>query len=673
MSVRYSRGAEKHDNSPAQCEAEDFAAFRQAILADRAIAKGRQWIASPFDMAPDDAKHRGSASMASAIGKPHRCSDCALPRRWIGADVDKGLDQESFYALATICGHYSGLIYTTASHTAEAPRCRIVLEVDLEAPRAELIAATGVIRARIDARMIEAGYPAPGWDTSCDRPEQPLYLPPVDSHAYVLDGAPLSLGELLANVATPTRAADPMPLPAGIVEGDAYAVAALASAARAVTSAQPGDLNRVLNLEAYSMGGFVGAGRLSRERVLETFDILTAGWDNQAKTRGTIRGAIVTGSAKPRLDGLPTPIEAPRLNPVSLDGVMEEDAGPWPHVVEGYFPRRVVTLLGGHGGVGKSMLALILAAHVAAGRPWGPLAVDRCRVVFLSFEDEGKVLRARLRRIVEAYDINPADVFANLVIFDGSDGETELALEQPNGGLEFTPMMGLVADAARGAGLLILDNASDTYGANENERRQVRRFVRRLAQEGKAYGSAVVLLAHVDKQAAKGGGKGNNYSGSTQWHNSVRSRLALVEADGLIELLHEKANYGPQAASVSLIRGEHGVLSPIPPEVARATRDAAAAILTQGDCADVLRVFEALLAHDMDIPTAETGQRTTYHVLSRAPEMPAHLKGTAGKERTKAAVMALEREGRIARETYKRDRKERERWTLAHFPPREAA
>ena len=38
--IRYSRGAEKHDNTPAQCEAEDFAQFCDAILSDRAITKG---------------------------------------------------------------------------------------------------------------------------------------------------------------------------------------------------------------------------------------------------------------------------------------------------------------------------------------------------------------------------------------------------------------------------------------------------------------------------------------------------------------------------------------------------------------------------------------------------------------------------------------------------------
>src|SRR5690606_30152541 len=220
------------------------------------------------------------------------------------------------------------------------------------------------------------------------------------------------------------------------------------------------------------------------------------------------------------------------LRLVSLDGMMQADETPIAHVVEHYFPRRLTTLLGGHGGVGKSMLALILAAHVAAGRGWYQLNVERDRVVVLSFEDEGAIVLRRLRRIIEAYRL-PADaVTANLTVFDGTDAETELALEGQDGtGLDFTPMMAEVAEAVRGAGLVFIDNASDTYGANENARRQVRKFLRRLTVEAKANAAAVVLLAHIDKAAARGGGKGQSFSGSTQWHNSVRSRLALVESE----------------------------------------------------------------------------------------------------------------------------------------------
>jgi RecA-family ATPase len=381
------------------------------------------------------------------------------------------------------------------------------------------------------------------------------------------------------------------------------------------------------------------------------------------------------GALRKRM-GEAAPVDSPvKLGAVSLADVMQADDVEWPHVMDYYLPRRVVTLLGGHGGVGKSMLALVIAAHVAAGRPWGPLTVTQSRAVFLSFEDEGEIVRRRLRRVIETYQLPAADVIANLSVFDGSDADAELAVEGSGGAvLQFTPMMGVVTETVRGAGLIVVDNASDTYGASENERRQVKRFIRRLSDDAQANHAAMILLAHVDKQAAKGSGKGNNYSGSTQWHNGSRSRLALVESDeDGIQLLHEKANYGPRHEPIALQRLQHGVLSPIAPAEAAATREQTRHLTASADAEALLKVFEALIAGGVEIPTAETGQRTTYHVLSLAPEMPEHLKRHGGKERAKAAVMALERSGRLCRESYRRDSKERQRWALAYMPAQEAA
>lgn len=642
--IHYSRGANKHDNTPAQLEAEDFAQFCDAVLADQAKQKGLQWVAAPCAIAPDDAKHRGTSSMAAAIGRPHRCSECVGPRRWLGFDVDQIPGEEAQHALIAVLQPYSGLAWSTHSHTREAPRLRVLLELDTPGDRTQIIAASQAMRARIDVQLKAAGYSV-GWDAACDRPEQPLYLPPVGGESYPLQGAALCLAELVDEAARPAPVAAPIALPPGIVEGDAWAAGALQRAVQQVSSTPPGDRNRVLNCEAYSLGGFVGAGRLNRERVVEAFEAATSGWDNPAKTRGTIRGAIASGMAKPRIDGMPA-VQDAVLRLVPLDGFMEEPDEDWPCVVAPILPRRVTTLLGGHGGVGKSMLGLTFAAHVAAGQTWGPLQVERGRAVFLSFEDEAKVVRQRLRRIAEVYSMAPAALLANLAIFDGSDAETELAIEHPDGmGLDFTPMMGLVAEATQGAALVVIDNASDTYGGNENQRRQVRAFIRRLAKIAKANDGALILLAHIDKAAAKGGGKSNSYSGSTQWNNSVRSRLALVESDEAgIELLHEKANYGPRVEPMILQRGERGVLVPVPAAEVAASRAVTEALVAQADADAVL----ALMHRATDIPTATTGQRTSWHVLSLLPEAPAWLKAKAGKRRLEAALLVLEREGQIA-------------------------
>lgn len=394
--------------------------------------------------------------------------------------------------------------------------------------------------------------------------------------------------------------------------------------------------------------------------------------------KGDVSDWIAAGGTRAGLLALlPDPeVPASPLRPVGLQGVMQADETPWPHVVEFYFPRRVTTLLGGHGGLGKSMLALTLAAHVAAGRAWYQLNVERAPVVFLSFEDEGEIVLRRLRRIIEAYELPPADVIDNLTVLDGSDAETELALESLDGkGLDFTPMMGLVSEAVRGAGLVFIDNASDTYGGNEIQRRQVRAFIRRLAREAKDNDAAVVLLAHVNREAAKRNGKAENYSGSSQWHNSVRSRLALVESDESgIELLHEKANYGVKFEPVSLRRNAHGVLEPIPAAQAAADKASAEAIRMQADMDAVLGVLRPVLEQGATVTTAFNGPATTWHVLCRLPELPQQYRTREGRKRLEAALIALERARYIQREAFQKpNRHYGERWALAQMALREAA
>jgi hypothetical protein len=322
--ITYSRGLGPYDNTPDQRTAPDFAAFREAVLADRAAAKGRQWIASAFSIAPDNAAHRASNSMQAAIGKSHRCKECAQVRRWIGLDVDHGLTPESFAALVLHLKQYSGLVYTTSSHTPTSPRCRVVLELDLALPRAELIQATKAIQMRIDAMMQADGYAAVTWDSGCDKPEQPLYLPLEKSETHRLDGTALSARELLTNVPAVREEAPAQTVKAPAMQADAYALGAMDKALRMIEVAPEGQRNDVLNRESYSLGGFVGAGRLSYDMVFAGLSsaVEHANWTDPEGNCKKIHAGIAAGAAKPRHDGAsalsddaPQPLPSP-LPPV---------------------------------------------------------------------------------------------------------------------------------------------------------------------------------------------------------------------------------------------------------------------------------------------------------------------------------------------------------------------
>ncbi len=255
------------------------------------------------------------------------------------------------------------------------------------------------------------------------------------------------------------------------------------------------------------------------------------------------------------------------LQPVNLEQLIDCELATPKCLVEHILPLREVTLFGSHGGAGKTLLALVIAAHVAAGEDWGGLRVKRARVLFVSLEDDRNVIAFRLQRILRVYNLNRSRVLERLAVIDASEVDAALAVEVSDQGVRRMVMTNAfreLAKAAEGVTLVIIDNASDAFDADENSRRQTRFFIRELrTQIARENDAAVLLLAHIDKLAARHGSHGNSYSGSTAWHNSVRSRLALLtDQEGQLQLVHEKANLGPRMEPALDLRWDGPVLVP---------------------------------------------------------------------------------------------------------------
>lgn len=353
------------------------------------------------------------------------------------------------------------------------------------------------------------------------------------------------------------------------------------------------------------------------------------------------------------------------LKVVDLANFTTIRAKPTEYLITPFVPRRFVTLLGGHGEIGKSMLGLTLGAHIAAGRDWGDLHVCQGKVLYLSMEDAEDVAIYRLQQIADAYCLDPAALIANLTIIDASDAGP-LAQEVNIGGIRTLLTTGIAEEVGKlvpNYDLIIIDNASDAFDGDENSRRQVRTFIKSLARWVKGHQGAVMLLVHIDKQAAKNGAQGNTYSGSTAWHNSARSRLALTKnaKTDAIELAHEKLNVGRKLAEpVVLEWSETGVLLPISAHARQSARALADAAHDQ----DVYHALRAALAAGRTVPTATTGPTTAWHVLQPFPELPDALKERSGKSRLDAALIRLSRQGLIRQEQYRKDSKTRERWVI---------
>lgn len=325
------------------------------------------------------------------------------------------------------------------------------------------------------------------------------------------------------------------------------------------------------------------------------------------------------------------------LRPVDLAGLLSAPTPAPAYAIHGLIPRRVVTLLGGHGGAGKSIVGLALAAHVAGGEhTWAGHRVEDGRALFVSLEDPGEVVRYRLRRIVEAYDLDTAKIERRLTVLDGTGGDATLAGEINDMGVRriaFTGTLTELEDAAQGCRLIVVDNASDAYAGNENERRQVRQFIRELGRIAHENDAGMILLAHIDKSAARNGSQGNSYSGSTAWHNSVRARLALAASDGVVELTPEKLNHGKLAEPIALQWTDTGVLMPVD----RATTPAGG----QADDDAVMAALSAARAAGVDVGAARSGPSTAQSILATFPELPPHMHGAKGRTAFWSAVSRL--------------------------------
>ncbi|WP_297926730.1 AAA family ATPase [Metallibacterium sp.] len=341
---------------------------------------------------------------------------------------------------------------------------------------------------------------------------------------------------------------------------------------------------------------------------------------------------------------------APELSAYTLDTVPEH--APAQFVVDSILPRRHVTLLSGHGGSGKTTLALAIGAHVACGIDWGGLHVEPGHVAFVSLEDEVSLCAWRLRKIAAAYGLSLPRIAQNLVLLDGVSADAALAVERcefGNTDLRPTAAMGELVEATRGCSLVIVDNASDALWGDANSQATVRTFMRRLLGKlARERDCAVLLLAHIDKLAARGRGANQNFIGSVSWHNSARCRLALTHAEpaGLV-LDHEKSNLCRRIQPIRLVFNPQGI--PVP---AHAPSEAERADATGKHADALLRAIRAVQAQGGDVVLARTGTATTQRQLDTMPAFPPELRGTAGRLAFWAAIDGLLGSGHLKAEPF---------------------
>jgi RecA-family ATPase len=359
-----------------------------------------------------------------------------------------------------------------------------------------------------------------------------------------------------------------------------YALAALRGCAAELSGAQSGERNNKLNTLAFRLGTmsarqWIGRHEINSELFAAAVACGLVADDGEGTTRATLASGLGDGERVPHPDLTDEVQAADVAEPLAFIDMTKWDAEPPPPrqwSVRDRIPLRQPTLFSGEGAVGKSLLALQLAAAHALGRDWIGMLPEPGPAIYFGAEDDADELRRRIADIAAHYHVSVADLIAgglHLASFAGKNAV--LGAANRAGIIEPTPLYSRIHKTVceTKPKTLVIDTSADVFAGNENDRTQVCQFVgqlRRLAIDGNC---SVLLCSHP---SLTGINSGSGLSGSTGWHNSVRARMffrtAVTEKGEepdpeLRELLFMKSNYGPIGAKV-LLRWKNGVFAPEP-------------------------------------------------------------------------------------------------------------
>lgn len=325
--------------------------------------------------------------------------------------------------------------------------------------------------------------------------------------------------------------------------------------------------------------------------------------------------------------------------PLDLLRLSRTDPQPPQFIVPDWLPCGYATMFAGHGGVGKSGIALHLGSCIAVGQPFFGLPVQQRKVLYLCCEDRENILHWRLSRITQHEKISIADLNGKLFLLDLVGRPSVLWERDPRTGNALTAAYGQLAERMKefGPEVVIVDGVADTFGGNENARSEVKAYVNALLGLIDPERGAVLLIAHINRTTALNVETSEGYSGSTQWHNAVRARWYLypeMEADedskgpklptGNLFLKVQKSNLGKKAEAMVFAWDEEAKMFLAQEVVAMAPDD-----LEHREREEAEWLLRAIVkAQDAGVPvlSATSGRRTSFHVLSAMLGFPEALR-----------------------------------------------
>ena len=360
----------------------------------------------------------------------------------------------------------------------------------------------------------------------------------------------ISCLDLIGSAPTSTTEA-PRILPAGCT-ADSFGESRLNQLLYELSLAYEGDRNNTLNRVAFAGWGLVKGGHLSEAALV---DALITGADGigirEAEARATLRSAKskapVVFDPLDSFDVLPPEVVKPSdFQPINWLVDIQNTRPDW--LWKGYLCRSSLHLIVGKGGVGKTNIAINLAAIVSSGGkfPDGTSAGPPAKVLYFTTEDDvAMTVRPRL----QAAGAN----LANVGIIN--------QIQTPKGLQHFDPAqhMDLVARLClldnHNVGLVVIDPIVSAVTGDHNKNEEVRRGLEPVLRLSKALRCAVLGVSHLGK-GKQGVDPNERVLGSSAFVNVARITLFAMtteDADGNIHrhFVKGKSNITSQGGGFS--------------------------------------------------------------------------------------------------------------------------
>jgi RecA-family ATPase len=292
---------------------------------------------------------------------------------------------------------------------------------------------------------------------------------------------------------------------------------------------------------------------------------------HEAKLRSLPGGSLLDGEEPKRTNGPgESQAELPRLKWADTS---QWDSEPCPQrewAVLNRIPLRQVTLFSGGGAIGKSIVELMCSVAHVTGKDWLNSLPEPGGAFYIGCEDDEKELRIRLTPIARHYGTTFEQLKADGFCFVSLAGEDAvLGAPDRNGIIKPTELFNQLYEQAGDLKPkhIGIDTAADVFAGHENDRAQVRQFISLLRKLAIVSNGSIVLLSHP---SLTGINTGSGLSGSTAWHNSVRSRMYMTAPKleqgeqpdtDLREMQFKKANYARLGDSIAM-RYQNGLFLP---------------------------------------------------------------------------------------------------------------